>query len=131
MKTSRQNFIRNTTILGIAIFFFPVYSCKNSNKAGILLEKIGVCSNISNNGILEGAGYSYVEESVQSFLVPLQDDSVFNQKTALLKVSKLSVPACNNFIPGKLKSVGPDAVHDEILKYVETAFRRAEMADSQ
>ncbi|MGE4587138.1 MAG: sugar phosphate isomerase/epimerase family protein, partial [Mangrovibacterium sp.] len=36
--------------------------------------------------------------------------------------------ACNSFVPGNMKSVGSEAVHAEILVYMETAFRRAQKA---
>jgi sugar phosphate isomerase/epimerase len=43
----------------------------------------------------------------------------------------LQVYSYNGFIPGNLKSTGPKINHDEILKYAETAFRRAQRADSR
>lgn len=127
MLSSRRNFIKSSILTGTGVLLSPLFSCRNSKKAGKILENIGICTDLSNWNILEAAGYSYVEESVQNFLVPLEDESVFNLKLALLKQSKLPVPVLNGFIPGKLKSVGPDAVHDEILKYVEIAFRRAQI----
>ena len=61
------------------------------------------------------------------FRSPLAEESTFNEKLAILQSSEMIMPALNSFIPGKLRSVGPEAVHDEILKYVETAFRRAQI----
>jgi len=87
-----------------------------------------VSTGIANNGILFSAGYSFVEENVRNFLAPLEDETVFQAKLALLKESKLPVEACNSFLPGNLKCVGPAHLHDDILKFAETAFRRAEMA---
>ena len=127
METSRRDFVKSSMLIGTGILISPAFSCGNRKKAGKLLENIGICTDYANYGILEAAGYSYLEESVQNFLVPLEDESVFKRNLDMLKLSKLSVPALNGFIPGKLKSVGPDAVHDEILKYVETAFRRAQI----
>ena len=128
MKTTRRNFIKNSAVLGTAVLFRPFNSTEIAGEAAKFLEKIGVCTGISNNGILAAAEFSYVEEAVRNFLVPAEDESVFQTKLALLKESKLPVEACNNFIAGNLKSVGPAAVHDEILKFAETAFRRAEIA---
>lgn len=128
MKNLRPYFISRIIPLAFAILILPLNSCMNKQTTSTLLEEIGVCTKIANDSILAGAGYSYIEESVQGFLVPLQDDSIFNEKLALLKESKLPIPVCNLFIPGKMKCVGPDAVPDEILKYVEIAFRRAEAA---
>jgi sugar phosphate isomerase/epimerase len=38
----------------------------------------------------------------------------------------LPIKAFIIFLPGNLKSVGPDAVHEEILEYAEVVFRRAQ-----
>jgi sugar phosphate isomerase/epimerase len=128
MKTSRRNFIRFSAIAGTGIFLRPFSSFESVFQEGKFLEKIGISTGISNNGILASAGYSFVEENVRGFLVPADPDSVFEQKLALLKESKLPVEACNSFLPGNLKCVGPSPAHEEILKFGETAFRRAGMA---
>jgi sugar phosphate isomerase/epimerase len=87
-----------------------------------------VSTGISNSSILATAGYSFVEENVRGFLVPTESDAVFEQKLALLKASSIPVEACNSFLPGNMKCVGPTPAHEEILKFGETAFRRARMA---
>jgi sugar phosphate isomerase/epimerase len=128
MNTSRRDFLKYSAMLGSGILFRLPDSIAIVSEATKFLEKIGVCTGISNNGILATAGYSYVEESVRSFLVPAEDEAAFQSKMASLKDSKIPVEACNNFIAGTLKSVGPAAVHDDILKFAETAFRRAQIA---
>jgi sugar phosphate isomerase/epimerase len=128
MKTSRRSFIKSSALMGTGILFKPFNSYEIVEEAGKFLEKIGVCTGISSNGILASAGFSYVEEAVRNFLVPAEDEAAFQAKYALLKESRLPVEACNNFIPWNMKSVGPAAVHDDILKFAETAFRRAEIA---
>jgi sugar phosphate isomerase/epimerase len=125
MTTSRRNFLKSSAVFGTGILICPLNPLTNPGEGGKLLKKVGVCTDFKNYQVIEEAGYSYIEESVQGFLVPLEADSVFNEKLELMKKSKLPIPAMNNFIPGKLKSVGPDAVHEEIMKYAETAFRRA------
>jgi len=74
---------------------------------------------------VKNAGGDYVEESVQGFLIPDRPDSEFREKAGAAAGSPLPVSACNSFLPGSLKSVGPDARHDEIAAYAGTAFRRA------
>jgi len=128
MKRPGQNRLTNYVLIILVLFLLQLNSCINSGNKGKLLENIGVCTKITNNTFLAEAGYKYVEESVQGFLIPLKSDSAFNQNLTLLKESKLPVPVLNLFIPGSLKCVGPNAVPDEILKYVEIALRRAEMA---
>jgi sugar phosphate isomerase/epimerase len=87
---------------------------------------IGVCTSMENSHKLKAIGYTYIEESVGRLLMPQASEEKFEKKYAEFRKSALPVEACNSFIPGSLKSVGPDAVHDEVLAYAETAFRRAE-----
>jgi len=90
--------------------------------------RLGVCTSIGHAAVLKGAGCEYVEESVQGFLVPDKPEGEFREKAAALAGAGLPVVACNSFLPGALKSVGPEARHDRIIAYAETAFRRARQA---
>jgi len=128
MTTSRRDFLRYTAIAGTGLLLKPFDTFRIVSGKGIFLEKIGVATGIANSGILVSAGYSYIEEGVRNFLVPVEDESVFEQKLLLLKESKLPVEACNSFLPADLKCVGPAPAHEEILKFGETAFRRAQKA---
>ena len=74
---------------------------------------------------MKSAGGDYVEESVQGFLIPDRPEGEFLEKARAAAGSPLPVLACNSFLPAALKSVGPDARHDEIAAYAGTAFRRA------
>ncbi len=128
MRTSRRGFLRFAVAAGTGLFLRPYNAFGLASAAGKFLERIGVSTGIANNGILAAAGYSFVEENVRGFLVPSEPDSVFEQKLSLLKESKLPVEACNVFLPGNLKCVGPAPAHEEILKFSDIAFRRAQMA---
>ena len=128
MKTSRRDFLRFSALAGTGLLLEPYNFFALASEAAKFLERIGISTGIANNGILAAAGYSFVEENVRGFLVPAEDDSVFEQKLALLKDSKLPVEACNSFLPGNLKCVGPAPLHEDILKFGETAFRRAQIA---
>lgn len=90
--------------------------------------EIGVCTNLGNAEMLSAHGFSFVEESVGGFLMPLKSEAEFIEKLEQTLHLPIPIRACNSFIPGNLKSVGPEAVHDDILQFVETAFRRAHMA---
>ena len=91
----------------------------------------GICTSVNNAKAMKAAGYSYVEERVRGFLVPTEPDKVFEEKLAAAKKMPLKVYSYNSFIPGSLKSTGPQTNHDEILKYAETAFQRARAAGSK
>lgn len=128
MKTSRRDFLRLTAILGTALYTRPFNAFALAAEAGKFLERIGISTSIKNSAILAAAGYSFVEENVRGFLVPAEPDPVFESKLVLLKESKLPVEACNSFLPGNLKCVGPAPSHEEILIFGETTFRRAQIA---
>lgn len=84
------------------------------------MSKTGVCSSVANADMLAGHGYAFIEESVGGFLMPAKSEEEFNEKLQQAQNADIPVKACNSFIPGSMKSVGPDAVHPEILEYMES-----------
>ncbi len=128
MTTTRREFIRNTALAGTGVMLHATSGFGRFRGSGRFLEKIGACTSVTNSKLFEEAGFSYIEEGVRSFLVPQEDERTFAEKLALARNASLPVEACNSFLPGELKCVGPDAVPDEILKFAATAFRRAETA---
>ena len=104
---------------------FALESC-NSKKSDLSVLNIGISTNYSNADAMKQNGYNFVEENVGRFLVPDKVEDEFITIMGYLNDSSLPIKACNTFLPRTLKSVGPDAVHPEILKYAETAFRRAQ-----
>ena len=123
----RRNFRQFYPAMALVFAGTLFLSC-NVVKTDMKTTQIGICTNVSNAEKMQQYGYAYVEEGVSRFLVPTKSEEEFE---ALLKEatnSPLPIKACNSFIPGNLKSVGPDAVHEEILKFAEKAFRRAQRA---
>jgi sugar phosphate isomerase/epimerase len=128
MKSGRREFIKTTGILSIGLPVFQLKYFGNKLSADSFISKIGFCTSIVNSRILVAAGYSYIEEGVRNFLVPLESDDIFKEKLILLENAGIPMEACNSFLPGDLKCVGPEIYHEKILQFAETAFRRAEMA---
>ncbi len=87
--------------------------------------KIGICTGVDNYALVQKAGYAFLEEGVRGFLVPSEPESVFFPILEKAKKSPLPVTACNSFLPGNMKSVGPDQANEEILRFAEVAFKRA------
>ena len=77
MNTSRRDFLRYSAMLGAGVILRPFNSFEIAGEAAKFLERIGLCTGISNNGVLANAGYSYVEEAVRNFLVPAEDETAF------------------------------------------------------
>jgi sugar phosphate isomerase/epimerase len=102
--------------------------CGSGTRAVLFSPRLGVCTSSVHAAVLKAAGCDYVEESVQGFLIPQEPESKFREKVRGLEGSPLPVLACNSFLPGSLKSVGPEARPEAIASYAETAFRRAREA---
>jgi sugar phosphate isomerase/epimerase len=87
--------------------------------------EIGVCTLPSNSVMLKEAGYDYLETGVAEILMPNSPEDKFEEKLKIIKDAGFKIYACNGFLPAILKSVGPEANHDSILRYAEITFRRA------
>jgi len=90
--------------------------------------QLGLCTSIENAALARAAGFDFVEENIQGFLVPEGADDLFAPKLATTRGAVLPVPAANCFLPGSLKCVGPEVDRKRLLRYAETAFRRAQEA---
>jgi sugar phosphate isomerase/epimerase len=86
---------------------------------------IGVCTSAGNAGTLREAGASYIEEGVRRLLIPDQPEAAFAARLEATEACGLPIRAANGFLPGALKCVGPDANHERVLAFAESAFRRA------
>ena len=86
---------------------------------------IGICTQIENAQILKAAGADYIEVSVQKFLKPQEDAAAFEASLKSAEQCPLPISAANGFIPGNLKSTGPDYNPDGVLAYAAVAFERA------
>ena len=128
MKPERRDFLKKLVLAGTGMACFPnLVSCDPSKGTDYRIE-IGVCTSVSNADLLSHCGYDYIEESVGRFLAPAEDEDTFLRNLEIASKSPIPVKACNGFIPGTMKSVGPDTTHPEILEYAGTAFRRAQQA---
>ncbi len=105
-----------------------LFSARSVAKSELKPIPIGICTNLANGEKMRQYGYAYVEEGVSRFLVPTKPEEEFEVLLNEAANSPLPVKACNSFIPGNLKSVGDEAVHQKILEFAETAFRRAQRA---
>lgn len=94
-----------------------------------LFEAMGIAAPLDQAEILKGQGANFLTLSTGDFLVPDKSDEVFNENLAKLRATGMPVLACNGFIrPANLHCVGPEANHEEILKWADAAFRRLHLA---
>ncbi len=88
--------------------------------------RIGLCTSVANAAAIQDAPIAYLEEHVQHFLVPEEEEDVFREKLKSARAQALPIEAANCFLPGGLKCVGPAVDTERIRRYAETAFRRAQ-----
>jgi len=124
MKTSRRNFIKTSALIGGGLTISESLFARVARSVGSIPE-IGICTGIDNYALAQKAGYAFLEEGVRGFLVPSEPESVFLPILEKAKKSPVPVTACNSFLPGNMKSVGPDQATGEILRFAEVAFKRA------
>ena len=86
--------------------------------------RTGVCATIAK---LPGpvAGLDYLEATVADLLCPRQDAAAFAERLAAARAAPAPVEALNIFLPGELKTTGPDVDLAALDAYVATACRRA------
>lgn len=128
-RLSRRVFLQASAASGIGLLFgrraaFPFQTRSVSSS----LSGIGICASLSDAAALKSAGCDFIEEGVRRLLIPDGPQGAFEAKLAELKTIAIPVPACNGFIPGTLKAVGPEANHAGIISYADSALRRAALA---
>ena len=90
--------------------------------------QFGVCCDPAMTGCAATAGYDFAEWSVGALLKPREPQGAFLAALEAVRGAKLPFPVVNCFVPADLKITGPDVDRSELLKYVATAFERAELA---
>lgn len=90
--------------------------------------QLGICSAVDNAATLAAAGAAFVEEHIQKLLVPEQDDAAFAPILAKVQAAPLPVIAANCFLPPTLPCTGPVVDTARLLRYGNTALRRAAQA---
>lgn len=87
----------------------------------------GVCTSYAKFPFLKGLGYSYIEEKTRDLLQPHKSEEQLADSLAEVRDEGIRIHACSNFLPGSLKSTGPNADHEAVLNYSDIVFRRAKM----
>jgi sugar phosphate isomerase/epimerase len=127
-STSRRDFLKITALSGWGLFFRPGQARFSGKNESPFLQDVGVCTSLENGRAIRDSGCTYIEDGVGRLLAPQEPEEKFEANLKEHKNAGLPVKACNGFLPGRLKAVGPDPKHDEILVYAETALKRAARA---
>jgi len=87
--------------------------------------EIGICCHPKDVPNLPGIAFDFIEENVQSFLVPEKGEAEFKPNLDAGRSASKPVKVANGFLPGDLKCVGPAIDEARLMRYAETAFSRA------
>lgn len=86
----------------------------------------GLYADIDQHGALPFEQFDFVEENVQTLLVPEQDDAAFQRRLEIARGLKKPVLAANRLLPPDLKPVGPAVDEARLKRWCETTMARAE-----
>lgn len=126
---NRRQFLRNAVVAGIGLPLLGKQLCAHQDRDDFMFTQMGVNAGFNHAQAAHAAGADYLLISVGKFLMPNQSEAEFEKQLRLLDQSPLPVLSCNGFLGGpQLRSVGPDAKTDNVLRFAETAFKRAKRA---
>ena len=114
--------MKNVFFLALAVWFATSCDLPANHPS------FAVCGKLSDFPAVVEAGYDYVELSVGDFLVPAKNDSAFQVNLEKMKQLNARVISCIYFIPADFRITGAETMHDDILAWADTAFRRARIA---
>lgn len=91
--------------------------------------QVGVVASISQDSVLNRAGYAFMVEAVPDIVSPLTiSDQKFESYLQQLKNLKTPIYALNIFLPAHFKVVGPTVDEETVLKYTKKVFERCKQA---
>jgi len=86
--------------------------------------KVGVC--VSHQDAMKvPPDVDFIEENVQRYCVPLTSDAAFEEQLIASRSCGFAIPIANSFLPGTIRSVGPELDIDAVRSYANTSFIRA------
>ena len=94
-----------------------------------VLPRLGVVTSLDHDSLLASQGYTALTESTRRLLSPATvTDAAFDSLLPIIRNAQLPIVACNLFLPGELRVVGPEVDEDAVLAYTQVVFRRAQRA---
>ncbi|MDR1223030.1 MAG: sugar phosphate isomerase/epimerase [Tannerella sp.] len=113
-----------TVSILFAFFLYGLASCTASKTS----PSYAVCRELPDCPALKAAGYDFFEPTVGAFLSPVESDAVFLSHLAEMKELNAKPVSCTIYLPGEYKAVGEAPHHDDIVKWGEKTFQRANQA---
>jgi sugar phosphate isomerase/epimerase len=88
--------------------------------------KLGLYIDIKHGAVLPYDQFDFIEENVQTLLVPEADEAIFRERLAIVRSLGRPVLAANRLLPADLRPVGPVIDEARLQRWGKTVFRRAE-----
>jgi sugar phosphate isomerase/epimerase len=90
------------------------------------VPEVGIVHRLDHDSLLAAQGFAYLTDATPRILSPRTvSEEEFARLLPEINSSALPLYACNLFMPGDLKVVGPEVNERAVLDYVEVVLRRA------
>jgi sugar phosphate isomerase/epimerase len=88
--------------------------------------QLGLYADIDNGSLLPNEQFAFIEENVQTLLLPERGDAHFQRRLEVVRSLQKPVYAANRFLPPDLRVTGPDVDAVRLEQWARTALARAE-----
>jgi sugar phosphate isomerase/epimerase len=120
----RREFLKSGALAGLGLALAGRLPAA-PEAAAPLFSAMGLAGPLDRADFFKNQGADFLTVGTADILMPDKPDEDFAKSLAKVAASPLPVLACNGFIrPANLRCIGPQANHDEVLKWADTAFRR-------
>lgn len=85
--------------------------------------RLGICTDISNIGIVENCGFEYMETGLAALAA--MSEAEYGRAVQQVDAAGIRVEACNGMLPPEVRVTGPDVSAQRIHDYLDHAFARA------
>ncbi|PWJ57552.1 sugar phosphate isomerase/epimerase [Dyadobacter jejuensis] len=91
---------------------------------------LGVFAAYQHAAYLQSLGFGYIEEAVGRFLLPSETEAPYYENRDVLQQEGFPIKSYVVLLPSAIKTVGPQAQHQEALARTQLALRRAKECGS-
>ncbi|MEO0508382.1 MAG: sugar phosphate isomerase/epimerase family protein [Verrucomicrobiota bacterium] len=129
-STRRRDLIRAGAILGLSLpLMGRRVSAEREAVDAPLFTQMGINAGLNRAAAVAAEGADFLLVSVNKCLIPNAPEAEFEKQLQLLEESPIPVLSCNGFLQGEtLRSIGPNARVDNILRFAAIACQRAKRA---
>ena len=130
MTSPRRTFLKNSIKASAALACGPAFLRGKPRNSSALFNEFGLSAGFGAAPTAHKAGFQYLLAPTNRFLKPNEPEAAFEEQLRLQEKAAIPVKSCNSFLRGPaLRSVGPEAKRENVFRFAETAFRRAQRAD--